>query len=712
MMRRADFLEVGGFGFEWEPAYYEDADLCLKLWTRCGKVMVNPDARVVHIESKTTSDSQLQLHDISEINRARFVAKWGPWLEARQAHTPPRIWCPSDRARRLRTAVVDPRSGPSAGPAPDPQFVLYSPYPLVPGGGERMLFELASHFSSAWSGRRTSRSRRRTATARRGSARSRHVRLRPCRRDTACPGRRSSRSTAAFSVVLGNSILPADACLRRLQRVPAAIPLLGARSGDRRDGARGWPSFDEIWVYSEFVRRHVNGLVRHYGLAAPPHPGDHPAAPCGPTPTGACPGRSAGRSCRWGASSPVDTTSARTSSSRPSAAWWSRGLEGVELALAGAIHPSPAGRARFYELQELAAGLPCTLYPNIGRADLATLYGRSAVLIHAAGFGVDPDEFPESLWSTSGSRRLRRRASAASRSSTARVVPVTSSGRWAATRPSPRWRSAPTSSLGLLDDPVGSTALSHHLLQSSQVFSAAGVPDAAWTRRCTTSACRTSGGSRLRSATPARSDMMRPSRMSASETMHARRSNRIMTSRSTSAPPKITSWRPSGRPGRLRPLGHRFGAQDVAPARRPPPRSAPRGGSAPCRTPPAPVPGWPASRRCRPGRRAAAAGPGVRQRRDRRRGPVQLGRDGLHRRRHLGRRGRIPAQEALRQPHAADVEGHGRGSRRRPWSRSPWTRRRCRGRRPAASGREVAGGAGVGQPALLAARAAARPARR
>ena len=76
MMRRSDFLKVGGFGLEWEPAYYEDTDLCLKLWTQCGKVMVNPNARVVHIESKTTSDSRLKLHDISEINRARFVKKW------------------------------------------------------------------------------------------------------------------------------------------------------------------------------------------------------------------------------------------------------------------------------------------------------------------------------------------------------------------------------------------------------------------------------------------------------------------------------------------------------------------------------------------------------------------------------------------------------------------------------------------------------------
>ena len=84
MMRRSDFLKVGGFGFEWEPAYYEDVDLCLKLWSQCGKVMVNPAARVVHIESKTTSDRGLQLQNISEINRARFAEKWGRWLEERQ----------------------------------------------------------------------------------------------------------------------------------------------------------------------------------------------------------------------------------------------------------------------------------------------------------------------------------------------------------------------------------------------------------------------------------------------------------------------------------------------------------------------------------------------------------------------------------------------------------------------------------------------------
>ena len=119
MMRRSDFLEVGGFGFEWEPAYYEDADLCLKLWTRCGKVMVNPAARVVHIESKTTSNSQLQLHNISEINRARFVAKWGPWLEARQ-DTAPSDFVPRTELAAAADDDARPRAS-AARPSPIPR---------------------------------------------------------------------------------------------------------------------------------------------------------------------------------------------------------------------------------------------------------------------------------------------------------------------------------------------------------------------------------------------------------------------------------------------------------------------------------------------------------------------------------------------------------------------------------------------------------------
>ena len=55
----------------------------------------------------------------------------------------------------------------------------------------------------------------------------------------------------------------------------------------------GWlAGYDEIWAYSEFVRRNVNGLIRHYGLDARLFVSSRPT-PCGPAPPPASPGPSA-----------------------------------------------------------------------------------------------------------------------------------------------------------------------------------------------------------------------------------------------------------------------------------------------------------------------------------------------------------------------------------------------------------------------------------
>ncbi|HEY6474872.1 MAG TPA: glycosyltransferase family 2 protein, partial [Acidimicrobiales bacterium] len=260
LMRRADFQAVGGFGLEWEPAYYEDTDLCLKLWTQCGKVMVNPLARVVHIESKTTSDRRLQLHDISEINRARFVKKWGQWLEARQvaplaARDGLEVRKPPAPAKMELDLPVAQRTDPST------QFVLYSPYQLVPGGGERMLFELASVLSSLVGTANVVFS----SPQRYSSLRIKQIEATFGFEDvvgSAVPFDELDEGSCELAAVIGNSILP-------------PVPAFGRRSvyhiqfpfwvPDWQVEERGkWlGDYDEIWVYSDFVRRNVNGLIRH-----------------------------------------------------------------------------------------------------------------------------------------------------------------------------------------------------------------------------------------------------------------------------------------------------------------------------------------------------------------------------------------------------------------------------------------------------------------
>lgn len=466
MMRRSDFLKVGGFGFEWEPAYYEDTDLCLKLWTQCGKVMVNPTARVVHIESKTTSDSRLQLHNISEINRVRFVKKWGPLLQARQRSLrdhPDLV--PRTELAKLRPLDYDVPAGDRA--LSDEQFVLYSPYELVPGGGERMLFELAAVLTSFVGTENVVFS-----TPQRYST----IRIRQIEATfgfehvigAALPWSSVERGRCRFSAVIGNSIVPpvrafGDRSVYHIQ-FPFWIP-------DKQVEERGhWlADYDEIWVYSDYVRRNVNGLVRHYGLKAPPIRLIRACAVwSGATPGTPWPERktilTVGRFFAGGHNKRQDVV---IEAFRRIA---EGGTTGVDLALAGSIHPSPEGRRRFNELQALAEGLDCAFFPNIARGDLAALYERSAVLIHATGFGVDGDEFPE---------RLEHWGITPIEAASFGCIPVVYG------RGGPREvvdvLGCDTAFLsidqcaeivsGLLHDPAGSTALSAHVRKTCQAYS-------------------------------------------------------------------------------------------------------------------------------------------------------------------------------------------------------------------------------------------------
>ena len=438
-----------------------------KFWTQCGKVMVNPAARVIHIESKTTSDRLLQLQDISEINRVRFVAKWGAWLEARQTRPLESLdRAPRSELDQLSGSDLDHLSERNAEPAP--QFVLYSPYPVVPGGGERVMFELASHLSSL-----VGTSNVVFSTPHRYSA----IRMRQIAATfgldhvigTPLPWDELEPDKCRLAVVLGNSIIPpvpafGERCVYQLQ-----FPFF---MSDRAvaAGATLLADYDEIWVYSDFVRHNVNGLVRHYGLTAPPvHVVAPPATWSGATSGLPWPSRTTiltvGRFFAGGHNKRQDIVIEAFRKLVKG------GTEGLELALAGSIHPGPAGRSRFQELRTMAAGLNCTFYPNIGRNDLAALYARSAVLIHAAGFGVDPDEFPETLehfgitpveaasfgcipvvYGQGGPKEVVNVLGCDTAFSTvdecARIVSR------------------------LLNDPRGSTALSAHLLQSSQCYSA------------------------------------------------------------------------------------------------------------------------------------------------------------------------------------------------------------------------------------------------
>jgi GT2 family glycosyltransferase len=95
LLRRRDFLDAGGFLDDYNPAYFEDLDLCMVLLDRGLRTLYVPDVRVLH--GGFSSGGQEAATELFERNRPTFVARWGAKLAATH---PPSLW-PPDPATTL-----------------------------------------------------------------------------------------------------------------------------------------------------------------------------------------------------------------------------------------------------------------------------------------------------------------------------------------------------------------------------------------------------------------------------------------------------------------------------------------------------------------------------------------------------------------------------------------------------------------------------------
>jgi GT2 family glycosyltransferase/SAM-dependent methyltransferase/glycosyltransferase involved in cell wall biosynthesis len=110
LVRTSFWHDAGGFDERFAPMYYEDTDLCFQARERGLRVMYEPRAIVVHLEGGTAgTDASAGHKRFQEINRAKFVEKWGPRLAEQ---TVPGLLDPreaSNRARGPRVLIVDHR---------------------------------------------------------------------------------------------------------------------------------------------------------------------------------------------------------------------------------------------------------------------------------------------------------------------------------------------------------------------------------------------------------------------------------------------------------------------------------------------------------------------------------------------------------------------------------------------------------------------------
>ena len=80
LIRRAAFEAVGGFDPIYEPAYYEDVDLCFRLKLAGWSTMLEPKAWVTHASGGSTSRDQRFRDFAASRSGTLFIARWGAVL--------------------------------------------------------------------------------------------------------------------------------------------------------------------------------------------------------------------------------------------------------------------------------------------------------------------------------------------------------------------------------------------------------------------------------------------------------------------------------------------------------------------------------------------------------------------------------------------------------------------------------------------------------
>jgi GT2 family glycosyltransferase/glycosyltransferase involved in cell wall biosynthesis len=129
-IRKKDFLKVGGFSFVYEPAHYEDADLCLSLRAAGLSIVYQPESTVIHMGSQTTSvpGNTSLVEGVVEMSRVKFLNRWG------NGRTPSRL-------------AIGSQTPPKAITSGSPTVVIYTPFDLVFGGGEKYILSVAHAYS-------------------------------------------------------------------------------------------------------------------------------------------------------------------------------------------------------------------------------------------------------------------------------------------------------------------------------------------------------------------------------------------------------------------------------------------------------------------------------------------------------------------------------------------------------------------------------------
>jgi GT2 family glycosyltransferase len=378
LLRKEIFEKVLGFDLIYEPAYYEDVDLCLKVGQLGLKTYYVSESCVIHYANATTADPKngfgSYIDNIVAISREKFIQRWADYLKTAQHSN-----VMSSQALINRNKPVLTGEKPSAA--------VYTACDISLGEEEKYLLATAEVFIKSgyevW-----------LVTPEKFS----YLRL------TQIAGIHglNLQGLGITTLNIAEKMPLFDVFVSMGCEVVAPVKALGKRSfyccqfphscPEEEINRRGsWmDEYEAYIVHSDFVKENILKQIVQQDLPCSaihviPPPIDRPVFDLDNLRTGiiSVGGFLAGEQCKQ-----------QDFLIRAFKRLYESGVKS-ELHLVGAPHPDPQHRAYFVECQKLSQGLPVHFHVDVSPNILARLYANAFIYWHGMGFGVDATVEPE-----------------------------------------------------------------------------------------------------------------------------------------------------------------------------------------------------------------------------------------------------------------------------------------------------------------------------
>lgn len=379
LVRKSVFESLNGFSLEFEPAYYEDTDLCFRMRRIGYEIRYIPESKVVHIENFSHKEIGSVVRTSIDLNRERFKRKHNEILGL---DTIPKNLI-------MSSPVVEKKNDLLKGK----ELVgIYTPFLLSPGGGERYILTIASILSQEKNvilitpdicSRARLRQLEKLLDLHLGKI-------------ILSTYDENKNKNFDFFISMGNSVIPDVPAIGNRSFYHCQFPFSTSQSHIKRNlnNLNGYLGYI---VNSYYTRSNLQKSIKQYKLPEKKINILYPA--CNTYPSRSVKNMinikilSVGRFFSEGHCKNYHllVPAFRKLFYKLGSPDW------LELHLAGAVYPEPSGVSYFGRIKDLSNGIPVFLHPNVDQEKLKSLYSSSIIYWHGAGLGINPDLFPEKM---------------------------------------------------------------------------------------------------------------------------------------------------------------------------------------------------------------------------------------------------------------------------------------------------------------------------